>query len=346
MTQASLPMIQDRPESKTESETAEPQERAKGKGPRFPMPRYPTGWFQIEWSDQLKVGEAKPVQYFGQDLVLFRTESGEVKLLDAYCPHLGAHLGHGGEVEGEELKCPFHAWKFDGEGNCTDTPYAKKIPPKAKLQCWYVREQSGVILAWHDIDKRAPTFEIPPQPEFGDDAWTEPVTRVWHDRDRGTPTWDVPAIDGAGDDDWTPWNHGIVQIKTHPHAIAENVADSGHFIPVHGTHVDEFENIYEAHTATQIAKGVAYPLGGGTDRFQNKATYYGPGFQISEMSGFLESRLLNAHTPIGQNLLDLRFAVLLKKSGDEKLMETYSEKYVENLRQGFFQDVRIWEHKK
>ncbi len=276
------------------------------------------GWFVISFSQELAPKEVKPIRYFGQELVLFRTEGGEVKVLDAFCPHLGAHLGHGGVVEGEALVCPFHSWKFTGDGNCAEIPYAQKVPPKSKMACWPVCEKNGVIF-------------------------------VWHDRDKGPPTWDVPPIDGAdapNDGGWTPWNHGIIQIKTHPHAIAENVADSGHFIPVHDTHVDEFENIYEAHTATQIAKGVAYPLGGGTDRFQNKATYYGPGFQISEMSGFFESRLLNAHTPIEQNLLDLRFAVLLKKSGDEKRMGTYSDKYVENLRQGFFQDVRIWEHKK
>ena len=46
----------------------------------------------------------------------FRTEAGEVAVLDAFCPHMGAHLGHGGKVEGGGLVCPFHAWKFDGAG--------------------------------------------------------------------------------------------------------------------------------------------------------------------------------------------------------------------------------------
>lgn len=280
------------------------------------------GWFVISFSNELAAKDVKPIRYFGQDLVLFRTESGAAKVLDAHCSHLGAHLGHGGVVTGETVRCPFHFWKFKGDGTCSEVPYAKKIPPKSKMACWPVCEKNGVIF-------------------------------VWHDRDKGPPEWEVPDIegarDGAGDgasDAWTPWNHGIIQIKTHPHAIAENVADSGHFIPVHGTHVDDFQNIYDGHTATQIAKGVAYPLGGGKDRFENRATYYGPGFQISEMSGFFESRLLNAHTPIEENLLDLRFAVLLKKTQDEEQMRTYSDKYVENLREGFFQDVRIWEHKR
>lgn len=56
--------------------------------------------------------------------------SGEAQVLDAYCPHLGAHLGHGG------YSCPFHAWEFNGDGINTHIPYAKRTPPKVKdKQC-------------------------------------------------------------------------------------------------------------------------------------------------------------------------------------------------------------------
>ena len=63
-------------------------------GPRCPLPM-PWGWFQVLYSGDLAVGESKPLRYFDQDLVIFRTESGAVKVLDAYCPHMGAHLGYG-----------------------------------------------------------------------------------------------------------------------------------------------------------------------------------------------------------------------------------------------------------
>ena len=77
--------------------------------PRFPLPRYPTGWFQVAWSDELEPGGVLPPQYFGKDLVLFRAASGAASVLNAHCPHMGAHLGHGGAVEGEGVACPFHA---------------------------------------------------------------------------------------------------------------------------------------------------------------------------------------------------------------------------------------------
>ena len=61
---------------------------------RCPLPM-PMGWFQVLYSHELEVGDAIPVEYFGQELVVFRTESGEAKVVDAFCPHMGAHLGYG-----------------------------------------------------------------------------------------------------------------------------------------------------------------------------------------------------------------------------------------------------------
>ena len=64
----------------------------------LPIPR---GWFAVAHSDEIAKGEVQKAHYFGQDLVVFRTESGKAGVFDAYCPHLGAHLGVGGKVEGE-----------------------------------------------------------------------------------------------------------------------------------------------------------------------------------------------------------------------------------------------------
>ena len=92
-------------------------------------PPYPNCWYRIGNSADLKVGDVKvgdrafdlikfqvfislvypqSVECLGQHLVLFRGESGAVSVLDAYCPHLGAHLAVGGEVVGDTISCPFH----------------------------------------------------------------------------------------------------------------------------------------------------------------------------------------------------------------------------------------------
>ena len=78
-----------------------------------PLP-IPNGWFAVAWSRELHAGDVRPIHYFGEDLVLFRTRSGQARVLDAFCPHLGAHLGYGGRVMGETVRCPFHGWQFDG----------------------------------------------------------------------------------------------------------------------------------------------------------------------------------------------------------------------------------------
>ena len=94
-----------------------------------PLP-IPNGWFAVAWSRELHAGDVRPIHYFGQDMVLFRTRSGQARVLDAFCPHLGAHLGYGGRVMGETVRCPFHGWQYDGTtGDCVHIPYCEKIPP-------------------------------------------------------------------------------------------------------------------------------------------------------------------------------------------------------------------------
>lgn len=62
----------------------------------------------------------------GENMAVFRTEEGKACVLDAYCPHLGAHLGIGGRVVGDCIECPFHGWQFNGnDGKCTSIPYSK-----------------------------------------------------------------------------------------------------------------------------------------------------------------------------------------------------------------------------
>lgn len=275
-------------------------------------PVFPRGWFVVAWSSDLAHGEVKPIRYFATDLVLYRTEGGEARVADAFCPHLGAHLGHGGHVDGDLVVCPFHHWAFDGTGRCARIPYASKIPPKAAIGTWPTVERNGCVFVWHD--------------PFG-----------------GAPDWEVPQFPYQGEEGWTPWYENLIQVETHPREIVENVADKQHFPVVHRTEVERFDNVYDGHRATQITKGTAEPPQGGVDHFEITATYHGPAFQFSDMKGYLHSALLLAHTPIEANRLDLRFAVSLERTGPRS--EEFAKFYVDNLRLGFHEDIAIWEHK-
>jgi len=98
-------------------------------------PEFPMGWFSVATSRELLVGEVKDVQAFDRELVLYRTRSGRAVLQDAFCPHLGAHLGHEGRVIGESIRCPFHGWQFDaGDGKCVKIPYCEEIPDRARVR--------------------------------------------------------------------------------------------------------------------------------------------------------------------------------------------------------------------
>jgi hypothetical protein len=61
----------------------------------FPFP-IPISWYAVAYSDELEGGQVLPLSLLGRELVAFRGEDGVAAVLDAYCPHLGAHLGHGG----------------------------------------------------------------------------------------------------------------------------------------------------------------------------------------------------------------------------------------------------------
>ena len=137
----------------------------------------PNGWFAVAFSRDVHEGDVVPLEYFDEELVLFRTRSGQVKVLDPFCPHLGAHLGHGGRVMGETIRCPFHGWQFDGtSGDCTHIPYCDRIPPKARVRSWPVQEKNGMVFVWYHSEQKPPEWDFPVLEEIGHADWSEPRT--------------------------------------------------------------------------------------------------------------------------------------------------------------------------
>ena len=166
----------------------------------------PFGWFAVAMSVDLAVGEVKTLTYFGQEFVMWRGEDSIARALDPYCPHLGAHLGVGGLVKGNDLQCPFHHWELNGEGQVTAIPYTKMIPPVLKRNCqpvWPVFEADGVIYVWYHPRKEAPMWEVARLPHCPDGEWVLTETHEW-----------------------------IVNI--HCQEITENGQDYAHFNAVHG----------------------------------------------------------------------------------------------------------------
>lgn len=140
---------------------------------RYPFTSFPNGWFVVAQSSEVTTGVVKALKVFGVELVAYRSQAGQVLVTEAYCPHQGAHLAHGGVVEGDNIRCPFHGWCFDGRsGACVDIPFATRMPPRAKLRTWPVRETDGVILVHYHQEGAAPSWEVP---SVDDDTWSEPM---------------------------------------------------------------------------------------------------------------------------------------------------------------------------
>jgi len=115
----------------------------------------------------LKPGEKKQIETVGKQFVLFRgREDKKVGVLDAFCIHLGANLGIGGQVVGDCIQCPFHLWEFNTDGKCTKIPYQPQIPERAQAPAYHVIEYYGLILMWFDNQMRPPKYFPPKIPDM------------------------------------------------------------------------------------------------------------------------------------------------------------------------------------
>nr|XP_054919014.1 cholesterol 7-desaturase nvd-like [Dermacentor andersoni] len=124
-------------------------------------PVFPNGWIPVLESSELGVDDVIPLHAFGQELVAFRTADGVAHVLDAYCPHLGAHLGVLGRVVGDCIECPFHGWRFRGNnGACAYVPYASETPSFVSAKAWTCRESCGLIVVWFHADGEEPSWMI------------------------------------------------------------------------------------------------------------------------------------------------------------------------------------------
>ncbi len=125
------------------------------------------GWYPVCRARALKRGQCRSFLIDRQRLVLWRgAGDGRVRALDAFCPHMGADLGNGAVV-GDELRCYFHQWQFDGGGALTRVPALPcgPLPKGARLASWPVEEKYGFV--WVYSAPEAP-YPVPDPPGLED----------------------------------------------------------------------------------------------------------------------------------------------------------------------------------
>ncbi len=277
----------------------------------FPYP-IPSGWFPVRQSRELAPGDVLALRYFSRELVVFRTEGGEAFAFDAHCPHLGAHLGVGGRVEGESIRCPFHGWRFDGSGRCVGIDYARRLPNAVRARSYPTVERNEFVWAWYDPEDRAPFYDLPALPEFDSDDWVESFRTSW-------------------------------QIRSQIQEMGENGVDSAHFPTVHGSVAVPNAEVSERGAHRRAIQYTEVDTAKGRARNTIDVNSFGMGFGFTHFTGICETLSANYMAPIDD--VSMEFSVIfLHPRGSEE--SGVARAICEDLVKQVGEDIPIWENKR
>ena len=294
-----------------------------------PPARFARGWHCLGLVEGFRDGNPHSIEAFGTKLVVFADSKGEIKILDAYCRHMGGDLSRG-TVKGDSIACPFHDWRWGSNGKCTAIPYARRVPPLARTRTWKTMEQDELLFVWND-----PAGNLPPAE----------VT--------------IPQMCPGGTE-WTEWVWKSIVIDTNCREIIDNVVDMAHFFYVHYSFPTYFKNILEGHVAIQEQNGISrgditewtdpdFPKLLGN---RSVAAYYGPSFMIDDLvyeyENFeVESILINCHYPVSPNQFVLMYGIKVKKTEQvqAEIADQMVHAMIDYIGTGFEQDIEIWKNK-
>ena len=123
-------------------------------------------WLPALLSEEIPAPDSPPVQVrlLGEDLVAFRDSNGRIGLLDEHCSHRGTSLFYGRNEECG-LRCIYHGWKYDVEGNVLDTPAepaGSRFKEKLHHPAYPTREVGGIVFAYmgpKDLEPQFPAYD-------------------------------------------------------------------------------------------------------------------------------------------------------------------------------------------
>ena len=176
---------------------------ARAQDDRLPTSPFPDGWYFVASDGALRKQTLIERTWLGQQIVVWRDDRGSVCVADAYCPHLGSHLGPetGGKVRHGRLVCPFHGFEYDVTGQCVATPNAPP-PRNAKLKRFETQVINGMVFGWWSSVGQPPYFRLP--------------------------------LDRRDEDGWSAVGLRSFRLTSHPEHTAENSVDLAHFTHIHG----------------------------------------------------------------------------------------------------------------
>jgi len=302
-----------------------------------PPARFARGWHCLGLAARFRDGGPHAVQAFGTKLVVFADSSGALHVLDGYCRHMGGDLTQG-TVKGDAVACPFHDWRWGGDGRCAGIPYARRVPVAARTRSWLTLERNGHLFVWNDPEGNPPPDDVT-----------------------------IPVIEGFGSPEWTDWTWDSILVEgANCREVIDNVVDMAHFFYIHFAFPTFFKNVFEGHIATQYLRTKSRPdigpetnrasnysaADGGETTLRSEASYYGPAYMIDylwhDYHGMtMESVLINCHYPVTPNSFLLQWGAIVKKPAglSDGQASRVATKFADFVGLGFQQDVEIWLNK-
>jgi len=288
----------------------------------------PTGWFQVAWSAEIGVGEVHRMTYFDREMVAWRAQSGMLTVMDAYCGHLGAHLGYGGRVVDEVIQCPFHGWQWNREGRNVCIPYQDRPNRGRRIHSYPVVERNESVYIWHDVEGRDPYFDVPD------------VFAGFHD--------------GSSAADYYPQVRLYrAQLELHPQYVLENGVDFAHFKFVHQTPIVP---VFTRHDFDGPVSYVDFTVTFEGDEGQAiddvnsgvEAINGGLGVAVTKSWGMVDNRTISAITPVDERTCDVRFVVHIGRipGNDTPKAEAKAQSFARMVIDQFLADVEIWRHQR
>jgi len=241
-------------------------------------------WLPVCLSEEVAEKDGPPVKarLVGEDLVVFRDSNGELGVLSEHCPHRGASLVFGRNEE-RGLRCLYHGWKFDVEGNILEMaaePDGAALMKSLKQKSFPAREGGGFVWAWLGPKEEMREFEPP--------AWAP-----------------VPGI-----------KYAIVKMHAGCNwaQVLEGSIDSAHSSSLHSTNMPAAEDVYGS-TATDEAW--YRPTNDKAPRMQFEPTPYG--FRYAALRKPIKNA--DTHMYVRTTLFVAPFTVLIPPNNQYRLSQ-------------------------
>ncbi len=115
-------------------------------------------WQPVYLSADLPIGQARPLKIMGQQFTIYRGESGTAHVVADRCLHRGTLLSTG-QVEGDQIRCFYHGWKYDATGQCVERPAERSCPANLYIRSYPTHEWLNMVFAYLG-EGEAPPFPV------------------------------------------------------------------------------------------------------------------------------------------------------------------------------------------